>query len=217
MTSLTAPPPPSVPAPPEPALRFVSGLVVAAGASARFGAPKLVAPLGGVPLLLRSVLAFTGAGLGEVLVVLGAHADLLLPLLADLPVRPVRNPRWEAGMFSSVRAGLAEVSPAATRVAVSPADLPFLTPEVVARVARASLEEGGSAVTLPVHEGRRGHPLLLPRPLAARVLGWPDDARLDRLLREPDVSVSEVGGCGPGVLRDVDTPGDLAASAKLGA
>lgn len=215
--SLTTPPPAPGPQP-APDLTLVSGVVVAAGASARFGAPKLLAPLGGVPLLRRSVLAFAGAGLGEVLVVLGAHADVLLPLLADLAVRTVRNPRWEAGMFSSVRAGLAAVRPAATRVAVSPADLPFLTPEVVARVASASLlAEGGAAVTLPVHEGRRGHPLLLPRPLAERVLGWPDDSRLDRLLREPGVAVREVAGCGPGVLRDVDTPGDLAASANLGA
>lgn len=209
--------PPFAPPPAGPAEGFplVSGLVVAAGASARFGAPKLLAPLDGTPLLLRSVLAFVSAGLGEVVVVLGAHAEVLLPLLRDLPVRPVRNDRWEDGMFSSVRSGLSAVSPRSMRVAVSPADLPFLSAEVVARVVAASMAEGESTVTLPVHDGRRGHPLVLPRPLAGRVLSWPDDARLDRLLREPDVTVAEVPACGPGILRDVDTPADLAASAKL--
>lgn len=129
-------------------------------------------------------------------------------------VRLVENPRWTAGMFTSVKAGLAAVAAGgrSTHVAVSPADLPFLREESLRRVLEtaASLDERTLAV--PTHAGKRGHPLLFSAALVPRILSWPDDRRLSDLFEESDLSVLHLEGFDDGILRDVDRPGDFSFS-----
>ncbi len=117
-------------------------------------------------------------------------------------------------MFSSVKAGLAATDPRSTHVALSPADLPFLSKKSLRTVlsAAASLDAGGSSLVVPTHGGRRGHPLLISAALRTRVLSWPDSARLNQLFEEPDVTVHYLEGFDESILRDVDTPSDLLAS-----
>ena len=116
-------------------------------------------------------------------------------------------------MFSSVKAGLAATDPRSTHVALSPADLPFLSKESLQTVlsAAASLDAGGLSLVVPTHAGRRGHPLLIPAALRARVLSWPDSARLNQLFDEPDVTVHCLEGFDESILHDVDRPEDLKA------
>lgn len=130
-------------------------------------------------------------------------------------VRIVENADWASGMFSSVRAGLAAASPESTHVAVSPADLPFLSGASLRTLLDATnLPEADSRTLLvPLCGRRRGHPLVIPAALAARVLAWPADARLNRLFAEPDVKVLNLEGFDETVLLDVDRPADLAAVA----
>lgn len=130
-------------------------------------------------------------------------------------VRIVENADWASGMFSSVRAGLAAASPESTHVAVSPADLPFLSGASLRTLLDATnLPEADSRTLLvPLCGRRRGHPLVIPAALAARVLAWPSDARLNRLFAEPDVKVLHLEGFDETVLLDVDRPADLAAVA----
>jgi CTP:molybdopterin cytidylyltransferase MocA len=130
------------------------------------------------------------------------------------PVRFVENPDWESGMFSSVRAGLAAIRPESTHAALSPADLPFLGKSSLRTILSATnLPEADSRTLLvPVCGRRRGHPLVIPAALAARVLAWPADARLNRLFAEPDVKVLHLEGFDETILADVDRPADLAAA-----
>jgi molybdenum cofactor cytidylyltransferase len=207
----------------------VSGVLLAAGASTRFGSPKMLAPVPpeGTPLLRRVLETWLGSGFDEVIVVLGGDAvairetieeNLLRKLNGDesaaTAVHFVENPRWETGMFSSVQAGLAAAAADSTHVALSPADLPFLSRESLRTVlaAATSLDAGGLSLVVPTHAGRRGHPLLIPAALRARVLSWPDSARLNQLFEEPDVTVHYLEGFDETILRDVDTPSDLLAS-----
>ena len=189
---------------------FVSGLLLAAGASSRFGSPKMLAEVSGEPLLLRSARVFLDAGFDETVVVLGAHADTLASVIRHLPVRIVLNGDWHAGMFSSVRAGLRELDPSAERVAVSPADLPGLSAADVKRVLAASLMTSEEVLTVPVCGVRRGHPLVFSTRWAPRILSWGQEARLSDLFRQPDLTIHPVDGFGEGVLHDVDRPSDLA-------
>lgn len=136
---------------------------------------------------------------------------------APPPIRFVENPDWESGMFSSVRCGLAAASPATTHVALSPADIPFLRTSSLRTVLEAlNLPEADSRTLLvPVCGRRRGHPLVIPAALAARVLSWPTGARLNRLFAEPDVKVLHLEGFDETILADVDRPADLAAATAL--
>ncbi len=132
------------------------------------------------------------------------------------PLRFVENPDWESGMFSSVQCGLAALRESiSTHIALAPADLPFLRESSLrtVREATSAPEADSRTLLVPVCGRRRGHPLVIPAMLAARVLAWPSDARLNRLFAEPDVKVLHVEGFDETVLLDVDRPADLAAAA----
>ena len=101
--------PDSSPSPAAPAVGTASfrfGIVIlAAGASTRMGEPKQLLVFDGRPLLVRAVDAALASAAWPVVVVLGAHAEKIRPLLARHPVLISENPAWAEGMASSVRAG----------------------------------------------------------------------------------------------------------------
>jgi molybdenum cofactor cytidylyltransferase len=198
---------------------FISAVLLAAGASSRFGSPKLLAEVDGEPILRRVTRVFCAAGFDEVLVVLpSSEGDGLQVSLRRViedscgPLRRVENPEWRNGMFTSVKTGLKSLEARTTHVAVSPADLPFLREESLRRMkeAAASLDERTLAV--PTHAGRRGHPLLFAAALIPRILSWSDDRRLSHLFEESDLSVLHLEGFDDGILRDVDRLEDLSFS-----
>ena len=192
----------------------VAAVLLAAGASRRFGGPKMLAELDGEPLVRRAARSFLDAGFAEVVVVVAPGADGVVAALEGLGVRAVLNPRPEDGMLSSAQAGLSSLSSGCGRVALSPADLPGLTPPVLRRVLPALPPPTGAWAAVPACEGRRGHPLVVPASLVPRLLSWGAGRRLSDLLREKDVAVFELPGFGPEVLRDVDVPEDLAAAVR---
>jgi molybdenum cofactor cytidylyltransferase len=204
----------------------VSGVLLAAGASTRFGSPKMLAPVppGGRPMLAHVIDTWGEAGFEEIVVVLGNDAASLrekiegelLRMNRREGVRFVENPDWESGMFSSVQCGLSALRErSSTHIAVAPADLPFLRSSSLRTLLDATnLPDADSRTLLvPVCGHRRGHPLVIPAALAARVLSWPADARLNRLFAEPDVKVLHLEGFDETVLLDIDRPADLAVAA----
>jgi CTP:molybdopterin cytidylyltransferase MocA len=197
-----------------PAVIFASGVLLAAGASRRFGSVKLLHPFRGEAMILSAVRAFMAAGLDEVVVVVGAHGAVE-DAVAGTGVRVVANPDWASGMFSSVRTGLSSVDARSRLALVSPADLPLLTGAIVGRVLEAAREEGDRCVTVPASGGRRGHPVAFPAPVVEAILSWPPGARLDDAL-DGRFPVRTLPGFGPEVLRDVDSPADVPAEAGKG-
>ncbi len=195
----------------------VSAVILAAGASRRFGGAKMLARVGGEPLVRRAARAFCEGGATDVVVVVAPDAPDVRAALALLPVRVVVNPRPDEGMLSSARSGVSAVPAGAAWVALCPADIPGITPAIVAdvlgRLPGPAAGSGPRAV-VPLAGGRRGHPLVASLSLASRILSWDASRRLSDLLREPDAEVTELDGYGPEVLRDVDTPADLAEAGR---
>ena len=119
-------------------------------------------------------------------------------------------------MFSSVRVGLAAASASSTHFAISPADLPFLskgTLRTVIDAARPPARTTRLWSSRPFSR-RRGHPLVIPAALRARLLAWPDTARLNLLFEEKDLSVLHLEGFDESILHDVDVPSDLSVFSK---
>jgi CTP:molybdopterin cytidylyltransferase MocA len=163
----------------------VAGVVLAAGASTRFGAPKQ-------RLLLEPVLERVRASaLEHVVVVLGAH-----DVDTDAPV--VRCAEWERGPGASLRCGLRALPAEAEAAVVVLADGPDLAAGAVDRVV-ASWREQPGAVVAASYGGERGHPLVLPRALWDDV---PDDGM--RALPARLVPCDDLGAPG-----DVDVEADL--------
>jgi CTP:molybdopterin cytidylyltransferase MocA len=163
----------------------IAGVVLAAGASTRFGAPKQ-------RLLLEPVLERVRASeLERVVVVLGAHD-------VETDAAVVRCAEWERGPGASLRCGLAALAPDVEAAVVVLADGPDLAPGAIDRLV-ASWRARPDDVVAASYGGARGHPLVLPRAL------WEDipDAGM-RALPARLVPCDDLGAPG-----DVDVEADL--------
>lgn len=206
---------------------MVSAIVPAAGRSRRMGRPKLLLPFGEGTVLGATLSALAGGGARRISVAVRPDdrdlSEWLARAAAGEPLRPepasgdppeilvAFNPDAERGMLSSVLAGLAALGAVTGPLLVSPADLPALSPETVAAVLEAltRVEPGaGAGLVVPVHEGRRGHPLGIAPRLVAEIPELDLTVGLRQLLeRHPD-EVVEVPVDDPGAVRDLDTLGD---------
>ncbi|MEE1796009.1 nucleotidyltransferase family protein [Streptomyces sp. BE308] len=138
----------------------VAGVLLAAGGGRRLGGrPKALLEHRGRPLVEHAVRALRNGGCGPLRVVLGAAADEVRAR-ADLTGCVVTvNPEWEAGMGTSLRAGLASLSGTGADAAlVLLVDQPGIGAEAVARVRSAYRSRAGLAAAS--YAGERGHPVL---------------------------------------------------------
>jgi molybdenum cofactor cytidylyltransferase len=194
----------------------VVAVVLAAGASRRFGSPKLLAPLGGRPLLQHALDALAASGLEQVVVVLGDEARSVEQAITWRGERRALNPRPQDGLSSSLRIGLdaAADDPAIDAVLVVLGDQPSLRPEVVAAVLAAAEVTDRLIVRVRYAADDAPNPVLVRRPAWALAAGIDGDHGLGPLLASrPDlVAEASVAGRNP----DVDTPADLARLAPSG-
>lgn len=87
----------------------LAAVLLAAGSASRFGSPKQLAEIGGVPLVRRAAEAILECR-AELIVVTGANAELVSGVLRGLPVRLAHNPFWDLGMGESIARGFRELS-----------------------------------------------------------------------------------------------------------
>ncbi|MFD3521175.1 NTP transferase domain-containing protein [Streptomyces sp. NPDC058653] len=189
----------------------VAGLLLAAGGGRRLGGrPKALLPYRGRPLVEHAVRSLREGGCERVYVVLGAAADEVRAR-AELPgCVLVDNPEWAGGMGSSLRAGLASLTAAATRSAalLTLVDQPGIGPAAVARV-RAAYRYPGTLASAS-YRGGRGHPVLLGADhwagIAADATG-DQGARVYLGSRARDIVLVECGDVAEPY--DIDTEEDL--------
>jgi molybdenum cofactor cytidylyltransferase len=158
---------------------FLSGLILAAGASTRMGRLKQLLPLGDRCLLQHVLDEARSSRLDEVILVLGHRAEEIreaLELPSGRPARVVINPDYASGLSASLRLGLRSADPRAVAAAILLGDQPNMRRELIDRMAAAFLG-ADSPLVRPVYSGsgrRRvpGHPVFLARRI------WPDVEKL---------------------------------------
>ena len=189
-------------------------ILLAAGKGQRMGGPKALLELAGRTATERCHDALTGAGLGGVLVVVSpALAEPVSRL--ELPgARIVVNPEPERGQTSSLQAALETARPADGRhpdFLFHTVDHPLVgVAEVAALLDAFAARPAGTAIVVPSVDGRRGHPALHAGALAAEFVALPPDAPAHRVLRADPERVHHVLRTDPWLVRDLDTPDDLA-------
>jgi CTP:molybdopterin cytidylyltransferase MocA len=187
----------------------IAGVVLAAGAASRFGAPKQLAVLDGRPLLQHALDAQADAGLDERVLVLGARAEEVRAAVDPRGARVVVCAGWEEGMAASLRAGLEDLSPG-TWAVVTLGDQPRIPAAAVRAVADAALAgAGGAAAVRATYGGTQGHPIALGPAILARVARLRGDVGARPLLAGAAVHELELGALGS--PDDVDTPEQLEA------
>lgn len=189
----------------------VGGVLLAAGASSRFGdRNKLLASAAGEPVVRRAARALVDAPPAPVVVVLGHEADRVRRALDGLPVAFAENDRYRAGQASSLATGvcaLRDRAPGVDAVVVGLGDMPSVTAGTVETLVAAYRAGAGDALAA-AHDGTRGNPVLFDaRFLDALADVTGDVGGREVLLGAEDAALVDVDD--PGVRRDVDEPGDL--------
>ena len=140
----------------------VGAVLLAAGEAKRMnGINKLAVEMQGVPLLRRALISLSGAGVDEVVVVLGHNAQLLAPLVQDFPVTIVHNHRYRKGQMTSVRAGLAELPGPFDAVLICVADQPLLNAQDIQSLIGAFKKREKGYAVVPRVKGERGNPIII--------------------------------------------------------
>jgi len=188
-------------------MKGISAIVLAAGESRRMGSPKMLLPFRNKTVIETVIENVLGAGVEDVIVVLGAQMDKIKKFSEKYPVRNCYNDKYRSGMLSSVRCGFA-LLPADCRAAlVMPGDQPMIKPKEIIRVMEA-YSDSGKGLVMPVYEKKRGHPLMVDARYYEEVKNIPEEEGLRSLsVIHPD-DVLEVKTDDPGVLNDIDTRED---------
>ncbi len=192
----------------------IGGIILAAGSSQRMGQPKQLLPVGGQPMVRRVTEAVCSVGLGQVVVVVGAHAEAVCDSLAGLPVEILVNPDWAEGMSTSLRAGVCALRPEIGAAFVILADQPALTENLI-RALAARYQATRAPIVAPFYEGQRGNPVLFDRTLFAELLTIEGDRGGRELVRRHQTQMECVELDDPAVILDVDTRSDYEKAVDL--
>lgn len=190
-------------------------VVLAAGAASRFGGSKLTAPYGGTVLLNAALGTACAAPVESVVVVVGAHANLVAPAVAaftsrcDGPLRQVYCPDHGAGMFASLRCGLLSLPKNASGAFIFLGDMPCIPATVPAQLLAPVL--AGARAAVPAMGNRWGHPVLISRALFDAFARDGGDGGGRAMLQSLGRHLAVVAVDHAGILSDADTPADLEA------
>lgn len=188
--------------------KFISGLVLGAGASQRLGPPKQLLPYRGTTMLGWVVNEVQRAEcLDEVVVVLGRAADQLREQVDFGTARVVENPVYGEGCSSSYRAGIGALDPDSSAIMIILGDMPGTTPEIIDRLAEA-WREGEAPISLCSYQGRKGHPMIFARSMFAQLVDLHGDKAAWKLVDANAPRVQEVHFDLP-FPDDINTPEDV--------
>jgi len=182
------------------------GLLLAAGSATRFGSDKLQHPLPhGVPMAVQAARHLLSE-IARVVAVVRPGSDELARALRGEGCEVTICERAEEGMGASLACG-ARVAGEADAYLIALGDMPFVRPSSIAAV-RDALERG-AALAAPYFRTRRGHPVGISGKFRGELETLQGDEGARRLLaaHEPELVKVPVGD--PGVIRDIDRPGDL--------
>lgn len=188
----------------------VAGILLAAGRSQRAeGTNKLLATLGGRPLVRIAAENALASGLLRLVVVTGHMQGQVRDALSGLDVDIVHNPDFAEGMGGSIRTGVQALPAAAEAAMILLADMPDVDAAAIDRLLAAYRPDAGRAIIVATHAGQRGNPVLFDRIFFDRLARLDGDRGARGLVDDHAGLVGEVE-IGAAAARDLDTRAALA-------
>ena len=193
----------------------VGAILLAAGEGRRMsGVAKPLIRLQGVPLISRQLVALSGAGVDEVVVVTGYASSEVEQQVQSFPVTLVHNPSHAKGQEGSVRLGLAALSGDFAAVFVMPSDQPLIAADDLIELISAFKKRPAGHVVIPFVNEQRGNPVLLDEVALAEILASDTNLACRTLIDNNPalVHIYETGNTH--FITDLDTPADLQVFAE---
>lgn len=186
-----------------------ASILLAAGASARMGRPKPLLPYRGATFLDTQI-ALHCACSAQVFVVLG-HRAAEIAAGAKLTENAVLllNPEPDRGQLSSLQCGLRGLPAHIEAVMIQPVDSPGVAPSTLVAMCQAWEEASTTPdFVIPVHDGRRGHPVLMRRAVGEELLALGEGATARDVVHAHRAGTLFVDTDDAAIHRDIDTPED---------
>jgi len=184
----------------------VAALVLAAGRSTRFGpSNKLLADIGGEPVIRRTVNAVLGSSVSSVIVVTGHMAEEIRTALDGLAVSFVPSPDYRDGLSASLKAGLAALPRGLDGVLVALGDMPAVLSADIDRLLSGLAPKEGRSIVVPTCGGKRGNPVLFAGHLVSELAMVEGDVGAKPVIARHGDEVAEVDIGSPRIFADVDT------------
>lgn len=150
---------------------IVGAVVLAAGKSERMGQNKLLLPLNGKPLIENVLNALSAADVAEQVIVLGHKLEEIVEVIKPRlgRVKIALNVDYEKGMVSSFQTGLIVLSKVDAAFLIL-SDQPILDSALLKTMIQKMEKNEGTLIVNPIHNGKKGHPLLFRRQLFGEIM-----------------------------------------------
>ena len=190
---------------------MIALIILAAGESSRLGSPKQNLLFNGETLLKRAVEAGQQSNVDTIVVVLGAHADLIKPIRDTLTLY---NKNWQEGMASSIRCAMVEINkdPAIEEVIIMLCDQPFVSADLINSLITKQNETAKSIIA-STYKKTSGVPVLFVRSLFPELLLLRGKEGAKKILKQHMNNIATIPFERGGI--DIDTPEDYSKLQKL--
>jgi len=193
----------------------VGAVLLAAGQGRRMdGVAKALIRLQGVPLISRQLVALSGAGVDEVVVVTGHARDAVEAQVQGFPVTLAHNPAYAQGQEGSVRVGLAALNGPFDAIFIALADQPMIGAGDLTELIGAFKKRPAGHVVVPVVDGKRGNPILLDEVAHAQILASGTNLACRHLIEQQPELVHVHATANTRFIVDLDTVADVRALAE---
>jgi molybdenum cofactor cytidylyltransferase len=188
----------------------IACIVLAAGLSRRWGPDnKLMAAVGGAPMIARTVAMVLESSARPVIAVLGHEADSVRAAIGAPGVEYCVASDFATGMAASLKAGISALPPDCDGALICLGDMPWVRPATLDGLAGAFDPAGDTLALVPTYAGAWGNPVLLGKSLFPAIGKLSGDRGARALLSAIPHNVAEIAVDDPGVLRDADQPDQL--------
>lgn len=188
----------------------IGAVLLAAGEGRRMGGvAKSLIRLQGVPLIKRQLIALSGAGVDEVVVVTGHAREAIEAQVQSFPVSLAYNPAYAEGQQSSVRVGLAALNGSFDAVFIVLADQPLIAAGDLTELIAAFKKRPSGHVLIPVVNGQRGNPILLDDVARAQILSSDTNLACRHLIENQPELVHVHETANTRFITDLDTVEDV--------
>jgi molybdenum cofactor cytidylyltransferase len=182
-------------------------IILAAGSSSRMGTQKMIMPYGNSTILETVIDNVLNSKVDNTLVVLGADQEKIRAAIEGKPVQISYNRDHKNGMLSSVICGIRSLPADAGTALIFLGDQPEIPPGIINAVIDAYNEEL-KGIVIPVHNYRRGHPLLVDMKYRKKIESLDLEEGLRKLRHHFPEDVLELEVDEAGILVDIDTRED---------